>query len=949
MIIMKASAGSGKTFNLSKHYIDLLLNAKAYDRNPYRHILAVTFTNKATAEMKGRILKDLKALADEGNAKARKILVDMLHDYSAFSVSTIDSFFQLALKSFSREIGQFADYKVELDEEHIAEEAMDRVLESLTEDDKELLDWITASVAEMEAMGVKTGMDASLHEIGKSLKSDEYQALVERLNVDESKEFSRDRISEIRNWCNAVVNNFLDKLEGYGVPVDRTEFLKKGVKPINKKRIEGNPELVEFIEENYDAYCTAYTVRQHLFSLGLAGEFRKEYDSILKERNLLGIKDTSLILRDIINGSDAPFVYEKLGVRYEHFLLDEFQDTSNIQWENFLPLLKESEAGGNGSLVVGDIKQSIYRFRNSDWKLLDQEVGKAFPNAQVRTLDCNWRSAREVVGFNNDFFTFLAARLGKSGIYSDVRQTPKSSEPQPGCVKVSFRANADEQKAALVESIWAAQARGARLGDIAVIVRGKTQGDKVVSALIDAKIPFISDDSLRIESSATVRRLLALLRRFENPDDDVSRYIADAPGLEYPENYHSLVEFCEDLLRRLRECSGEVDEAKDTLFIQAFFDEVQTWASSNGNNLRLFLEYWDEKDRLIGSPETSSAVKIITIHKSKGLEFPYVIFPFAESVDLYKDGKHWCSLSSEKVPEKVRGVYYVSLGSKEKDSYFSDSEDEEQDMQVVDNLNIFYVALTRAEKSLHIISAMPSKDFRDSLKPSKSGKPKKVIEPSKITDLLYTYKFGKVGDADDYIVGEEYDLTLMERKDSTQENDFAISFPSIPLAGRLAPSSEEMDFFGDDGLVGVEASARLRGVVLHRILSSIVTASDLDSAVTAELSSGSLDAASARKARELLSARIASHPEWFPAGDTLPEGVEVFNETGIFGADGREYRPDRVVAVGSEVTVVDFKFGQPKDSYRRQVENYVALYRALGRKVKCGVIWYVEDDKCVIV
>lgn len=949
MIIMKASAGSGKTFNLSKHYIDLLLNAKSGDGNPYRHILAVTFTNKATAEMKGRILKDLKSMADDGNAKARKVLVDMLHDYSAFSVSTIDSFFQLALKSFSREIGQFADYKVELDEEHVAEEAMDRVLESLTEDDKELLDWITESVAEMEAMGNRTGIDSPLHEIGKSLKSDEYQALAERLEVDESKQFSRERISVIRKWCNAVIENFLDKLEAYGVPVDRTEFLKKRENPINIRRIKDKPGLVEFIEENYDAYCTAYTVRQRLFCLGLAGEFRKEYDGIMKERNLLGIGDTSLILRDIINGSDAPFVYEKLGIRYEHFLLDEFQDTSSIQWDNFLPLLKESEAGGNRSLVVGDIKQSIYRFRNSDWKLLDQEVGKAFPNAQVRTLDCNWRSAREVVGFNNDFFTFLAGKLGKVGIYSDVRQTPKSGETQPGCVKVSFRADADEQKAALVESVLAAQSRGARLGDIAVIVRGKTQGAKVVSALIDARIPFISDDSLKIESSATVRRLLALLRCFENPDDYVSKYIADAPGLEYPENYHSLVEFCEDLLRRLRECSGEVDEAKDTLFVQAFFDEVQTWASNNGNNLRLFLEYWDEEDRLIGSPETSSAVRIITIHKSKGLEFPYVIFPFAESVGLYEGELHWCSLTSEKVPEEIRGVYYVNLGSREKDSYFSDSEDEERDMQVVDNLNIFYVALTRAEKSMHIISKLPSAKFRDSLQPSKGGKPKTVVEPSKITDLLYVYKNEKAGDADDYIVGEEYDFTLMERKDSTQENDFRISFPSIPLAGRLAPSSEEMDFFGDDGLVGVEASARLRGVVLHRILSSTVTASDLDSAVAAELSSGSLDSVSAVKAMELLSARIASHPEWFPVGDTLPEGVEVLNETGIFGADGREYRPDRVIAVDSEVTVVDFKFGQPKDSYRRQVQNYVSLYRALGRKVKCGVIWYVEDDKCVIV
>ncbi len=218
-----------------------------------------------------------------------------------------------------------------------------------------------------------------------------------------------------------------------------------------------------------------------MFSLGLAGEFYREFDALLKEKNVMSLDESNTILRDIINGSDAPFVYEKLGVRYEHFLLDEFQDTSNIQWENFLPLLRESESKGGGNLMVGDVKQSIYRFRNSDWKLLGGKVHEEFPDAEVETLKYNWRSCRAIVGFNNRFFEAAAAEFGLSDIYSDVVQTPRADDSQEGFVELTF---CDDQLQAVYDSVCRALESGAAPGDIAVLVRGSQQGSDIASFLI---------------------------------------------------------------------------------------------------------------------------------------------------------------------------------------------------------------------------------------------------------------------------------------------------------------------------------------------------------------------------------------------------------------------------------------------------------------------------------
>ncbi|MDY6417552.1 MAG: 3'-5' exonuclease, partial [Bacteroidales bacterium] len=671
-----------------------------------------------------------------------------------------------------------------------------------------------------------------------------------------------------------------------------------------------------------------------LFQLGLAGEFYKEFDALAAEKNVLCLDESNTLLRKIIGGSDAPFVYEKLGVRYEHFLLDEFQDTSHIQWENFLPLLRESESQQGGNLIVGDVKQSIYRFRDSDWELLGSEVQRAFPGAEVVPLQGNWRSTRAVIGFNNRFFAYSAELLGLQDIYADVRQDPKLEEAQDGQVRVDF---CDDQLAAIVASIEDVRRGGAQWSDIAVLVRNKKEGAAVAAELIAHGIPVISDDSLNLKSSPLVRRLVSLLSCYENPDDRIGRFLADAMDFTFPEEYHSLIDFCEELLRAMKAWDPASFDGQ-VLFVQAFMDQLQNWVQINGNNLRNFLKFWDEKEEIfIGSPENAASVRVLTIHKSKGLEFPHVIFPFAEKVGLYKSGTHWSPLDAARTPlgAELSGIYPVPLGALAGQSLFEDAVLREQRLQLVDNINLFYVALTRAGKSLHIIAKQPTKKCRESLK-------KGPVQYGNFSEILFAF----LGGQEVFEAGKAYDFARMERKVEQREEDFPAAYPSIPLGGRLAPSQDAHDFFNEDGTVGAESSPRLRGIVLHDILSEVRTADELDAAVDAALRDGRLDAAEAEKARRLLRERIAAHPEWFPAA---PDGVEICNEMDLFDADGRVERPDRVIVRGRTATIVDYKFGVELDVYRHQLKRYARLYRDLGYEVAGSFIWYVEEDKVVPV
>jgi superfamily I DNA/RNA helicase len=912
MNIIKASAGSGKTYRLSHTYIDYLLGSE--DPWAYRHLLAVTFTNKATAEMKARILKDL-ASAAKTNPRARHYLVSILHDYSAFGVCTIDRFFQQTLRAFARELGQFSAYQVELDRESLVREAMDRVLDGLSPEKLELVGWLRTNALESLKENGSFRIDEGLYDMGKRLKSENYRRLKAACSIDEPVTFAKERLTAIHEKCSKVIKSFEAGAAQLGLPVAKGKHLSY---PTTKKVLD-MPGVRDYLDAGYTDYATALIVDSQLYGLGVAREFDAEYDALLKEKNVLPLDESGVLLRDIIDGSDAPFVYEKTGTRYAHYLLDEFQDTSRLQWENFLPLLKDADAGGD-NLIVGDVKQSIYRWRNSDWRMLDSEVQAEFPSAVVENPDLNWRSARQIVSFNSGFFEYAAAAVGLGQMYSNVAQTPRTQEPQEGCVRASFTS---EQIEAVLASISDVRSRGAQFGDIAILVRGHSEGADIADALIAAGLPVISDDTLDLKGAVTVRRLVSLLTFYEEPSNTVGSYLAGSIGVKFPEHYHSLVDFCEHLLRELRGYDPATFDA-ETLYVGAFMDILQDWVGVNGNKLKAFLRDWAEKKECyIGSPENSDAIRIMTVHKAKGLEFPHVIFPFADKVVLFKPGVSWCRLdgSGSALGHDVDGVYPVGLSGTSTHTLFAGAYEDEYALQVVDNLNIFYVALTRASKSMHIIAKPVAKGKAPALKAGKA------IEWSNFSELLYAW----CGCSEEAVYGTPYDFDKMERKPSSAGIPFNAQWRSIPLGGRLQASQDADDYFGEGGLTGAAASGRLRGIELHRVLSAVDSAEDLPMRLGEE-------------DRELLRARIESHPEWFGAG------VKARNELTVFAADGSRQRPDRVVETpDGGIVIIDYKFGSERDSYLWQVRRYMGLFRGMGYASVSGYVWYVPEDKVVKV
>jgi len=1024
--IMKASAGSGKTWNLAARYIECLFRSD--DPRAYRHILAVTFTNKATDEMKRRILKELYVLSTAPSssgyfsrlvpdicpteeilrARAEKHLCAILHDYSAFAVSTIDRFFQQTLRAFSREIGQFSSYQVELDRKSLVRESVARILDSITENDRKLIDWLTGSVMDNLEQGKRFNLESQLEEIAVKLKSEDYRSIVEKYGIDEEKVYSRDNLRAVKEECYKIIREFkvdvrdratavLDTLKRAGVEPEQfyKGFLKNTLytyaeitssdsveAPSDKfvKRIsdpdqwfaKANARLLPLVDgvlqgpmedllalfnERFKAYNTAVILKGQIYGLGIAGELNREFAALMKEKNVLCLDDSNAILRNIIDGSDAPFVYEKLGVRYEDFLLDEFQDTSTIQWENFRPLLVNSESQGNShNLIVGDVKQSIYRWRGSDWGLLDSRLPEEFPRGEVVSLQDNYRTLRKIVEFNNGFFTYAASELDKlfdttegerkvADIYADVTQTPKVKDDAPGSVDVVFCKKEEilDRVAAGVQSVIDA---GGGYGDVAVLVRGNGEGAKIASDLIARGIPVVSDESLMVKSSLTVRRMVSLMTLADNREDKVGGYLASSLGVEVPEGYHSLNDLAEAVVRELRK-TDEVAVDGDVLYIQSFMDVLQDWSATGGNNLAAFLRYWKDADPKISSPAVESSVRIMTVHKSKGLEFPYVIFPYAENVELYKADDHWCRPAAEgsELEGVADGVFKVKLTDISKRSLFAEDYRRERRLQGIDNINVFYVALTRPQKGILVISEKPSAKLVTALERGDTP------GWGSMSDLLYGYVREHLGGGEEFSIGQMYDFSAISR-DVSGEERIESRYPSYGLnegGDRLVFRTTGAEFFGDDGSVGAAASPRLRGSVLHEILASVVGSEDLPGAVSRAVRDGLLSQAEGDEALGFLEEALASVEErhWFDN-----EGAEVLNETSLIDVDGSVYRPDRVIVRDGVVTVLDYKFGVHDGSeeslalerkYWRQVSRYASLYERMGYVRVEKYLWYVTE------
>ncbi|MGN1212353.1 MAG: UvrD-helicase domain-containing protein [Candidatus Cryptobacteroides sp.] len=1040
MEIMRASAGSGKTYSLTKKYIELLLSGN--DPYAYRHILAVTFTNKATDEMKSRILKELYVLSGNPEAspyfqdfvpslfsspellqkRAKDMLSGILHDYGAFAVSTIDRFFQQTLKAFAREIGQFASYRVELDRDAVVAESVDRILDSLSADSPVLLKWLTDNVLEQIEKGDRYNPDANLLKMAQRLFSVQRMEKAGHREFDDAKAYSKENLAILRKRCRSVKEEFEGKVcekaksvtaairdadvtpedfyrsfikvvysyESFGkdgftdapsdsfvtrasdsslwFPKAKASRLLPLVEPLLASPIE---DFLSLFGRPYSLYRTSVIIDSQIYGLGVASELAESFKALMKEKNIICLDDSNAILKNIIDGSDTPFIYEKLGVKYEHFLLDEFQDTSRIQWENFLPLIHNSDDQNFDNLIVGDVKQSIYRWRGSEWQMLQSEVAREFPACRDHSLESNFRSQPAVVEFNNSFFSNAMAYLDSLGngdsqyslrdIYRDVVQKAARREGQ-GSVDVTFCESSLELDKVL-ETVNSLVEAGAAYSDIAVLVRNNASGQEVANHLIENGLEVATEDSLAVKSSLTVRRLVSLMSFSDNPDDRVNGWLASSLGIEKPSSCNSLTEMAEAILRSLETADPDTYDG-ETVYIQSFMDYLNEYSTEEGNNLRSFLKVWEEANPSISAAPSGNKVRVMTIHKSKGLDFPYVIVPFVEKITMFKASDNWCFTSlGPDVPEEFDCLFDVNLSEKCLSTLFADDYRRENEMQRIDNVNVLYVALTRAAKGMHLISSLPSKSFLKDLETGTAGR--NTIRDC--SHLLYWYSHcchdsvlslkdrGEWGET--YGSGSLWDFSIRSESREDDVIEKITGFPSIPLngssgigpsktRGRLRISSDASDFFSVEGDAGINSSTRVKGVVLHEILSKVKAPSDLDAAVAQYSGNGWLDAEEASHALALLSGRIrsAAGRGWFPE-----EGAAVYNEVALIDTDGAEYRPDRVIDTRDGVIIVDYKFGSHHKSYESQVARYADLYRRMGMKIISASLWYVISDEVVDV
>lgn len=1072
--IYRASAGSGKTYTLTKEYLQLVFA----DPLNYKHILAVTFTNKATDEMKSRILKEIYILSEakgspyeeelcevnkltkeEVQVRAKEILNRMLHDYSRFSVTTIDSFFQKVVRSFTREIGLQMGYNIELDQTRVLNDVVDLLLLDVDQD-KQLRAWLSNFAEAKIREGKNWNFKKDILELGSEVFKEDFQnfsdQLVEKLSdkfflnsyrkiLTEIKEEFEDHFKEIGRKTRQIIEN-------HGLDVSDFSYGKTGVagylsrlgsggkmepgararaamdvpdkwaagkaKAETKKAIEaafsaGLNDLLKQAITHFDEQGMLYRSTDktlgYIYTLGILTDLSKKIHEYTDQENIFLLSDASRLLRHIIGHNDSPFIYEKIGNLYQHFMIDEFQDTSAMQWDNFRPLVGNSLAEDNHSLVVGDVKQSIYRWRNGDWKLLSDQLDIDFENFGVNgmTLDFNWRSTKNVIDFNNAIFALSSTVLQNDynasipeeisdtladeqekiqSAYQDVYQKfPPKDGKFEGYVKSIFiekEEGVDWNELAmerLPEQVEELQANGYAAGDIAILVRNGREGGMVADCLMSHRngpqakegvnYDVISNDSLYLKNSSVVNFLMHLLHYFVYPEDKINIgflkqefqfYVKENTIEDTDEVYHINSEdplkgcFTQEFIDRIPELKRQplydlVEELvrtfelnqnkEDFPFIEAFQDFVLGFTKSDSPDLNSFVVHWEERKNkeVISVSDQQDAIRIMTIHKSKGLEFKAVILPFCNwELDNTKHTNIlWCQPKVEGF--NVLDVLPVRYSSTLKDTIYYQEYFTEKLQAYVDNLNLLYVALTRVEDVFISYSILPKK--RD-LKTVGDLMLFAFENANNFPTTFYDQNIINLSDC--WNADENYfelgELVPKAKKKVEKKEDSLQFYPASLLDDRLKLRAHSADYFDFSEAESVETFSPVsRGNILHQIFQLIEYKDDLEGAVSQLQFEGKLDHSQAEEvhqfAKELLADEKIS--PWFS------KEWKVINERDILLGDNQLQRPDRVIYKGNEAIVIDYKFGEKKaKSYQYQVKRYKKLVQTLGFDNVRGFILY---------
>ena len=1060
LTVYKASAGSGKTFTLATEYIKLLV------MNPmsYRTILAVTFTNKATEEMKMRILSQLygiwKLLPDSSDyldhiveatglsapqvsRQAGEALHQLLHNYSYFRVETIDTFFQSVLRNLARELDLTANLRIGLNDYQVEEQAVDQLIDSLTHTDV-MLQWILKYIMETISDDHSWNIIGQVKQFGRTIFRDYYKEKSGKLNeLINQKDFLNSYMSQLRQirsdallHMKEIGDHFFETLAAEGLSDTDLSYGRTGVASFFRKLQNGIfdesiigsrvtdcledaskwctkkhnradfiqaladttliPILQQAIAEQprqWKLYMSADLTLRHLNQLRLLGSIEQKVREMNEEANRFLLSDTQQLLHSLIKDSDSPFIFEKIGTRLEHIMIDEFQDTSTVQWQNFKVLLQECMSHvDTENLIVGDVKQSIYRWRSGDWRLLnaiDQEFPHANDMMDILPLATNYRSERHIIEFNNAFFTEAAKQEYESQheqfpagaeqlrhAYEDVTQQVPEKRQQNGLVHIRLLPQKDyktETLSQLADTVSMLVSHGVKPREIAILVRTNSV-IPVIADYVNVQIPdvpIISDEAFRLDASVSVCLLIQALHLLTHPDDQLTKatlaklyqrsvlgndvseselFIKDRPlddllpdGFlqQVPSLLHlPLYELAERLykifqLERLRD---------ESAYVCAFYDQLNKFTLDDSTDIDAFVHEWEETicSKTIQSVATDG-IRILSIHKSKGLEFDNVIIPYCDW-KLEHNDILFCQ--PQETPFNALPIAPIDNNGKQMMGTIYEQDYLNEHLQTtVDNLNLLYVAFTRASRNLFVLGRRDAKNSRSAL--IETVLPQLTLTDSTLEGLEDSEQ------PIEFSYGQLYVPAAKESDAKVSQNVFlqpvipqSVTIESFNIKTEFRQSNKSREFIeGDDEQL--EMSYMKIGNVLHNVFSTIRTSADVDRALQQLQQDGVLydDEMTADRVTALLRKRLESPriKAWFS------DRWQLFNECSILCVDSQgnmqERRPDRVMTDGKETHVVDFKFGRPRPEYLDQVREYMQLLRSMGMPGVKGWLWYVYNNK----
>ena len=1049
--IYDASAGSGKTYALVKEYLKIILVAPKNDA--YRHILAITFTNKAVHEMKSRIVGSLSEFAkDEPSSKAQDLMQDLatdtelsiiqiktksqqiikhiIHNYAAFDISTIDKFTHKVIRAFAHDLNLPMTFEVTLDTENLLVEAVDAIIAQAGEDEtltKLLIDFTMEKTDDDKSWDIsreilETGrlvlnennrneithfQDKSIAEfveiknkLAKTCKALEKESVVfaeEALVLIEKNEIDTKSFS-----AGHFPKHLLSIQEGKFNPKNKTyrEFDDIKINKTAKDRtiIESIiPDLLQLLNKVYKAFEKINFYKaflKNITPLSLLNTVSNELAKIQGEQNVLSISEFNAIIHREIQNQPAPFIYERLGERYRHFFIDEFQDTSEMQWQNLIPLIDnalsgQDDFGVKGTLmIVGDPKQSIYRWRGGKAEqfieLSKDQNPFNNPDKRLEHLNKNYRSYSQIIKFNNDFFKLLSNEFEHPD-YKDLYENhshQKTNDKTGGYVNISFipkveTAEGDEEALdktdlyvlATLNTIQKSVQQGFQYKDIVILTRKRSQGIAIANYLTEQGIPLLSSETLMIQNATEVRLIIHLLKYLKNSSDLESKanflqYLAQNSQDKLPihdfiaqgmalfqetdfENWlmsfdvslsfqnirkKSLYEAVETIIAKFLSPpeTSVLSKGVGNAYVQYFLDIVLERDIRNQAGISDFLSFWDKNAEKfsIPSPEGTNAVRIMTIHKSKGLEFPVVIFPFAEE-DYNRKPKDKLWLNAE---EQDFGLPKVLIDNSSAVEGFGEEAAEvynqKKQEELLDNINVLYVALTRAEEQLYMISNMNLS--------SKGEVPKNNMCSFFINYLENNGGFDK--NKLEYEFGNATKLSVAKQHVDTSKTIPLVSEILNPKNIKIA--QREALMWGTHQQEAIEY-----GNVIHEILSFVKTKNDVDLAITKSIENGLITYAQKETVFNTIN-EIVNHSE---LEICFADGNEVLNEQAIIQKEGKTIKPDRMVLTkNKEVLLLDYKTGIHNVKYQQQLENYQTAIESMGYKVVKKALIYIGKGIDVI-